>query len=128
MKINLFGRQTFGAWAVAAFLAGTTAIGVSNLFPADEPAAPKADDFSPYVAKDGAISLPADYRNKFEHLGTWAVATKPDKPADKLHISYTRQENITETSRPTNCSSSTRGRRTSRHTAGTANSPTARCW
>src|SRR5689334_7460354 len=45
MKINLFGRQTVGSWAVAAFLTGTIAIGVSNLFPADEPAAPKSDNF-----------------------------------------------------------------------------------
>jgi hypothetical protein len=94
MKINLVGRHTIGAWAVAAFLVGTIAVGVSNLFPADEPATPKSDNFSPYVDKDGGISLPADYRNKFEHLGTWAVATKPDKPADELHIVYTQPEVI----------------------------------
>jgi hypothetical protein len=94
MNINLFRRQPMGAWAVAAFLAGMIAIGVSSLFSADEPPPPKSDSFSPYVAKDGAISLPADYRNKFEHLGTWAVSTKPDKPADELHIVYTRPEDI----------------------------------
>src|SRR5256885_2216014 len=52
MKINLFRRQTLGAWAVVAFLAATIAIGVSNLFSADEPSAPKSDNFSPYVAED----------------------------------------------------------------------------
>jgi hypothetical protein len=93
-KINLYRRQPLGAWAVAAFLAGTIAIGVSKLFSADESAAPKSDNFSPYVAEDGAISLPEDYRNKFQHLGTWADATKPDKPADELHIVYTRPEDI----------------------------------
>ena len=93
-KINLFRRQTMGAWAVAAFLAGAIAMGVSNLFPADEAAVPESDNFSPYVAKDGGISLPADYRNKFEHLGTWAVSTKQDKPADELHIVYTRPGDI----------------------------------
>jgi hypothetical protein len=94
MKINVLRRQTIGAWAVAAFLAGTIAIGLSNLLTADEPPAPKSDDFSPYVTKDGAISLPPDYREKFMHLGTWAVATKPDKPVDELHIVYTRPGDI----------------------------------
>jgi hypothetical protein len=94
MKIDAFRRLTIGGWAAIAFLAGTIAIGLSNVFPADQPAVPKSDNFSPYVAEDGGISLPADYRNKFEHLGTWAVSTKPDKPADELHVVYTRPEDI----------------------------------
>jgi hypothetical protein len=42
----------------------------------NEPSADAASDFSPYVTKDGGISLPTDYREKFIHLGTWAVAKK----------------------------------------------------
>src|SRR5262245_64327706 len=70
------------------------AIGSSPPLPADDPPASKADDFSPYVNKDGAISLPVDYREKFLHLGTWAVATKPGKPVDELHGVYTRPEDV----------------------------------
>src|SRR6516225_8938258 len=94
MNINVSRRQTIGGLAVAALLAGLVTVGVSNPLPADDPPAPKADDFSPYVTKDGGISLPVDYREKFVHLGTWAVATKPDKPVDELHIVYTRPEDI----------------------------------
>src|SRR6516225_4398254 len=75
-------------------IAGLVAVGLSNPLPADDPSAPKADDFSPYVTKDGGISLPLDYREKFLHLGTWAVATKRDKPVKELHIVYTRPEDI----------------------------------
>src|SRR5438445_411352 len=78
MNINVSRRQTIGGLAGAALLAGLFAVGLSNPLPADDPAAAKADDFSPYVTKDGGISLPLDYREKFLHLGSWAVATKPD--------------------------------------------------
>ena len=53
-----------------------------------------ADDFSPYVTKDGGISLPTDYREKFLHLGTYAVATKPDKPVDEMHNVYARPQDV----------------------------------
>ena len=65
--------------------------GVSH--PAD-PSAGAASGFSPYVTKDGGILLPAEYREKFLHLGTWAVATKPDKPVHELHNVYSRPEDI----------------------------------
>src|SRR5215475_6668143 len=94
MNINVSRRQTIGGLAVAALFSGSVAVGLSNPLPADDPPAPKADDFSPYVTKEGGISLPTDYRDKFLHLGTWAVATKPDKPVDELHIVYTRPEDI----------------------------------
>jgi len=94
MNINVSRRQRIGGLAVAALLAGLVAVGLSNLLPADEPPAPKAEGFSPYVTKSGGISLPADYREKFLHLGSWAVATKPDKPVDELHIVYTRLQDI----------------------------------
>lgn len=63
MNVNVSRRQTIGGTAVAAVLAGLVAVGSSNPFPADAPRSPKAgevDDFSPYVTKDGWISLPVD--------------------------------------------------------------------
>jgi Cytochrome P460 len=89
--------------AAAALIAGMFAVGCSRSSPAedvaappvaDAPGSPGADDFSPYVTKDGGISLPLEYREKFEHLGTWAVATKPDKPVDELHGVYARPEDV----------------------------------
>src|SRR4051812_37176259 len=76
MNINVSRRQTLRGLAAAALLAGMIAVGLSmsktsNPLPAAAPAAPKADDFSPYVTKDGGISLPLDYREKFLHLGTY---------------------------------------------------------
>src|SRR5262249_27096842 len=109
MNINVSRRQTIGGLAVAALLAGLVAVGLSNRFPADDPPAPKADDFSPYVTKDRGISLPLDYREKFLHLGSWAVATKPDKPVDELHGVYARPEDVQAYRRD-------------------GKSPTARCW
>src|SRR5262249_43587002 len=103
MNINVSRRQTIGGLAVGAVLAGMIAVGCSHSSPADNaaaspvanaPGSPGADDFSPYVTKDGGISLPADYREKFLHLGTWAVATKPNKPVDELHNVYARPEDI----------------------------------
>src|SRR5437868_5779902 len=94
MKLNVSRRQTVTALAVAALLAGLVTVGLSNPLPADDPPAPKADHFSPYVTKDGAISLPADYREKFLHLGTWAVATKPGQPVNELHGVYARPEDV----------------------------------
>jgi cytochrome c len=94
MNINVSRRQTIGGLAVAALLAGLVTVGLSNPLSADDPPAPKADDFSPYVTKGGGISLPTDYREKFVHLGTYAVATKPDKPVDEMHNVYARPEDI----------------------------------
>jgi hypothetical protein len=94
MDLNVPRRRAIGGLAVAALLAGTVALGSSRPSPADDSSASEAEGFSPYVTKDGGISLPADYREKFLHLGTWAVATKPDKPVDELHNVYTRPEDI----------------------------------
>ena len=46
------------------------------------------------LPKDGGISLPADYREKFLHLGTWAVAKKPDTPVAEMHNVYAQSEDI----------------------------------
>jgi cytochrome c len=94
MNINVSRRQTIAGLAVAALLAGMIALGLSNQLPADDPPKSKTGDFSPYVTRDGGISLPLDYREKFLHLGTWAVATKPGKTVDEMHIVYTRPEDI----------------------------------
>src|SRR6516225_2541768 len=94
MNINVSRRQTIGGLAVAALLAGLVTVGLSNPLPADDPPAPKADNFSPYVTKDGGISRPTDYRDTFEYLGSYAVATKPDKPLDEMHVVYARPEDV----------------------------------
>jgi cytochrome c len=90
----IFVRRTIGGLIVAAIVVVLIALGLSHQSPASAVEALNADDFSPYVTKDGSISLPADYREKFLHLGTWAVATKPGKPVDELHNVYTRPEDI----------------------------------
>src|SRR6516162_9016093 len=94
MKLNVSPRQPSGGAAVAALRAGPVAVGVPNPLAGHAPPAPKADDFSPYVTKDGGISLPLDYREKFLHLGSWAVATKTDKAVDEMHNVYARPEDI----------------------------------
>src|SRR6516162_1046987 len=94
MNINIFHRQSITGLAVAALLAGVIDLGSSQPSAADDRPVPKADDFSPYVTKEGSISLPADYREKFLHLGTWAVAKKPDQPVHEMHNVYARPEDV----------------------------------
>jgi cytochrome c len=79
-----------GCLAAMALIAATIAPGASR------PDAPHAiaDDFSPYVTKDGAISRPTDYRETFLHLGSWAVAKKPDQPIFEIHNVYARPEDV----------------------------------
>ena len=38
----------------------------------------KTTGFSPYVDKEGNISLPTDIRESWEYLGAWVVPEKPD--------------------------------------------------
>jgi hypothetical protein len=79
--------------AVAAFV--VVAIASSATFCQQNASSEKAtDSFSPYVAKDGSISLPKDYRETFLHLGTWAVAKKTGEPVFELHNVYARPEDI----------------------------------
>jgi hypothetical protein len=84
-------------WLSVGFLAATTLVAILVVpdvaHPADPPARARSD-FSPYVTKDGSISLPSDYREKFMHLGTWAVAPKPNQPVTELHNVYTRVEDV----------------------------------
>jgi cytochrome c len=86
--------HTIGGLLLAVSVAAMIGFSLSHLTFADDSPAPKADDFSPYVTRDGGISLPLDYREKFLHLGTWAVATKQGKPVDEMHNVYARPEDI----------------------------------
>jgi len=87
-------RRAICGLIVAVPLAAIISLGFSNPLPADDPPTPKSDNFSKYVANDGAISLPEDYREKFLHLGTWAVATNSGMPVDELHGVYARPEDV----------------------------------
>src|SRR3954453_24027205 len=80
-----------GCLAATALIAATIALGSSGR---DDPPARAAGNFSPYVTKDGGISRPTDYRDTFEYLGSYAVATKPDKPVDEMHVVYARPEDV----------------------------------
>jgi hypothetical protein len=77
--------------AATTLVAATLAPGVSH--PGVLPAR-AGSDFSPYVTKDGDIALPSDYRDKFMHLGSWAVAPKPNQPVHELHHVYARAEDV----------------------------------
>ena len=94
MKIRTPYWLIIGSLVGVALLSALVVAGSSRLTRAEDPPAPKAEDFSPYVTKGGGISLPADYREKFVHLGTYAVATKPDKPVDEMHNVYARPEDV----------------------------------
>ena len=94
MKIRTPYWMIIGSLVGVALLSALVVAGSSRPTRAEDPPAPKAEDFSPYVTKGGGISLPADYREKFVHLGTYAVATKPDKPVDEMHNVYTRPEDV----------------------------------
>ena len=85
---------TAGCLAAAVFVAAATAPGALQPARSDAPPARKADSFSPYVTKDGGISRPTNYRETFLHLGSWAVAKKPDQPVFEMHNVYSRPEDI----------------------------------
>lgn len=50
--------------------------------------------FSPFVDKAGNISLPNDYKQKWTHLGGWAVAKKSGEQVHEMHDVYTQPETI----------------------------------
>ena len=85
---------TAGCLTAAALVATANAPGALHPARADAPPVREADDFSPYVTKDGGISRPTNYRETFLHLGSWAVATKPDRPVDEMHNVYARPEDV----------------------------------
>ena len=90
MNINIPRRLAAGCLAAMALVA-TVAIGAAG---PDDPPARAAGEFSPYVTKDGGITRPTDYRDTFEFLGTYAVATKPGQPVDEMHVVYARPEDV----------------------------------
>src|SRR3954470_11448794 len=85
---------TAGCLAAAGLVAAAIAPGALPPARSAAPPARKADNFSPYVTKDGGISRPTNYRETFLHLGSWAVATKPGKPVDEMHNVYARPEDV----------------------------------
>ena len=53
-----------------------------------------AQAFSPYVAEDGSISLPADFHG-WVHLGTWSIASDEEGGgAAGFHVVYTQRNTI----------------------------------
>jgi hypothetical protein len=94
MNIGIPRRLIATNLAAIALVAAMITLGAANPPRPDDPPAPKADDFSPYVTKDGGITRPTDYRDNFEHLGTYAVATKPNQPVDEMHIVYARPGDV----------------------------------
>jgi len=94
MLIHIPRRQIIGGLLGAVLFAAMIVLGLSHPSPADDTSASKASGFSPYVTKDGAISRPTDYRETFLHLGSWAVAKKPDQPIFEMHNVYSRPEDV----------------------------------
>jgi hypothetical protein len=89
MNTRFFRWLTAVCVAVMALIAATLTPGISRTA-----APPEASDFSPYVTKEGGISLPANYRDKFMHMGSWAVAPKPNQPVHEIHNVYARAEDV----------------------------------
>ena len=84
-------------WLLGVCLAATTLVIMTLTRGASLPAGGPArtgSDFSPYVAKEGGISLPTDYRDKFMYIGTWAVAPKPNQSVHAMHNVYARPEDV----------------------------------
>lgn len=50
--------------------------------------------FSPYVDRHGRIRLPKGYKQKWAHLGTWAVSKKTGETIHEMHDVYTQPETI----------------------------------
>lgn len=94
MKIKIPHWLTVCCLAATAILAATMAPLALRSSPPDDRPARAAGGFSPYVSQDGAISRPVDYRETFQHLGTWAVAKQQNEPVFEMHNVYARLEDI----------------------------------
>jgi cytochrome c len=92
MVINVCFPKAIGGLAVTALIALVIVLVLSRLSSADDSSG--ASGFSPYVTKEGGISLPPDYREKFPHMGTWAVAKKADTPVFEMHNVYAPLKDI----------------------------------
>ncbi len=94
MLTNIPRRNTIGGILGAVLFVATVALGLTHSSLADGSSTSDASGFSPYVTKDGGISLPADYRERFLHLGTWAVAKKQDQPVFEEHSVYAPAKDV----------------------------------
>ena len=86
-----------GVMAIVVVGCGETEVAETAAKPTvnDSNAATESDgDFSPYVDQDGKISLPAGYKQKWAHLGSWAVAKKEGETIHEMHDVYTQPETI----------------------------------
>ncbi len=54
----------------------------------------RQDQCRPAVGGPLRNSTPTNYREAFLHLGTYAVASKPNKPIDEMHNVYARPEDM----------------------------------
>lgn len=70
-------------------------VGVLTAFGLLAGASVSAADFAVNVDPSGVISLPADFRTKFTHLGSW-VLSDPDSPGHGFHDVYASPEAVDE--------------------------------
>ena len=75
-RSRVIAGSTIGLLAVIALLQGG-------------PSEAESGQFSPYVSQEGRIILPTDIREKWHHLGTWAVLDEKS-PAPGFHDVYTQ--------------------------------------
>jgi len=102
-------KSTNIIWTAVVIVVGIESVGVFvSAFPDkpsaianEEPAANGAKQkknpdggFSPYVDADGKISLPEGYKQKWTHLGSWAVAKETGETIHEMHDVYTQPETI----------------------------------
>ncbi len=88
-----------GVLAVTFFISAnaTTPGAIADEKPAAKPSSTANNsegEFSPYVDKDGKISLPKGYKQKWAHLGGWAVAKKRGETIHEMHSVYTQPATI----------------------------------
>ncbi|MBX9579052.1 MAG: cytochrome P460 family protein [Gemmataceae bacterium] len=88
-------RRACRAGAItAAALVGGLGHWSGSVTPSRSAVAAEPEKFSAYVDDKGNITLPADYRTAFTHLGTFATASKVGGPVDQLHGVYARPEDV----------------------------------
>lgn len=94
MDTKFLWRLTAGCVAVSTILIAIIVCSTINSSRAQDPPAQIAVTFWPYVGKDGSISRPTDYREKFAFLGTYADSTQADKSIDEIHNVYARLADV----------------------------------
>ncbi len=78
------------AQSLVAFIAATVSLCGCNAS-----STPPEEQFSPFVAPDGAIVVPPDYRTDFAALGTWSIAGGEEGGgAAEHHVVYAPQEAV----------------------------------